>query len=135
MSLKSFKNLARQGFQDRLQLQYANKQWKASVAFGLSCRMELAPKYFKQTKPYRVDYDDGKNKLAIDLASQDRFMAISLLKSECPEFKELALMELEVYLVRGLHPVIGTRRSALIPEKIDLESLKKEFLLPAGGKK
>jgi hypothetical protein len=135
MNLQSFQKLARKGFQDRLQLQYGNKQWKASIAFGLSCRMELEPKYFKQTNPYRVDYDDGKNKLAIDLASQDRFMAISLLKSACPEFKDLALMEMEIYLVRGLHPVIGTRRTALIPEKIDLESLKKEFLLPAGGKK
>ncbi|MNL64708.1 hypothetical protein D3C87_1889490 [compost metagenome] len=82
-----------------------------------------------------MEYDDGKNKLAIDLNSQDRFLALSLQKSDCRELKDLSLAEVEVFLVKGLTAVIGTRRTALVPTPLDFDFLKTKYLLPTGGSK
>ncbi|MNS83607.1 hypothetical protein D3C72_1174000 [compost metagenome] len=135
VELPSFNGVSHPKFKDYLHLQFANNQWKASIAFGLSCRMEFSPQHFTQVNPYRVEYDDGKNKLAIDLNSQDRFLALSLQKSDCRELKDLSLAEVEVFLVKGLTAVIGTRRTALVPTPLDFDFLKTKYLLPTGGSK
>ncbi|HWU43986.1 MAG TPA: hypothetical protein VN132_11130, partial [Bdellovibrio sp.] len=110
-----------------LQLDYQNHQWHGVFSYGDSCRVELTPDKFKQTNPYRVDYQDGKNEMSLDMFSEKQLLKISFQKLNCADLADLALGEIEIYGDAQLRPVIKTTRTAFVANPLNWSKLKQGY--------
>jgi hypothetical protein len=103
--------------------------WHGSLALSPSCNIELKPENFEVINSWKTSYKDENADLTLTFGAMNEFLRITINHvQKCSDLKALKLAQVIVYANAKMAAIIGTTRTAVLPQPMDFDFLKKNYI-------